>query len=72
MNGAVVAFHARHADTSHVRATRKLWLDHLDGCKDCWFAMDWGETELCERGQNLRDEYITAIKNHPDKEETEL
>jgi hypothetical protein len=72
MNGAVIAFHARHADTSHVRATRKLWLDHLDGCIDCRTALMTNWNGLCEIGNNLRDEHMTSIKNHPDKEESEL
>ena len=71
MNGAAVAFHARHADTSHVRATRKLWLNHLEVCGPCHVSFDNNDLKLCEQGQVMYDEYMTAIKNHPDNEHCE-
>jgi hypothetical protein len=56
-------------DTSHIETCRRIWLEHIEFCNECWNS---SKVYQCETGANLYDEYQQAISSHPDCEKVEL
>ena len=46
------------AQTHHIQACRRLWLEHLANCPPCYFAES---DHFCDVGKALHDELCSSI-----------